>query len=73
MADDAVCTRRSTILISRRIKGIKFGTRTPINYFDLFYNSELFLRAHGTYSIKITDPLKFLCGGYSEKSGSGGD
>ena len=43
----------------QEIKGIKFGTWTPINYFDLFYNSELFLRAHGTYSIKITDPLKF--------------
>lgn len=36
-----------------------FGTRNPINYFDLFYNAELFLRAHGTYSIKVTDPLKF--------------
>ncbi len=43
----------------QEIKGIKFGTRNPINYFDLFYNAELFLRAHGTYSIKITDPLKF--------------
>ncbi len=43
----------------QEIKGIKFGTRTPVNYFDSFYNSELFLRAHGTYSIKITDPLKF--------------
>lgn len=46
----------------QEIKGIKFGTRTPINYFDNFYNAELFLRAHGTYSIKITEPLKF----YSE-------
>lgn len=43
----------------QEIKGIKFGTRNAINYFDNFYNSELFLRAHGTYSIKITDPLKF--------------
>lgn len=43
----------------QEIKGIKFGTRNPINYFDTFYNSELFLRAHGTYSIKVTDPLKF--------------
>lgn len=43
----------------QEIKGIRFGTRTPINYFDNFYNAELFLRAHGTYSIKITDPLKF--------------
>ncbi|WP_147535760.1 SPFH domain-containing protein [Bacillus marasmi] len=42
----------------QEIKGIKFGTRNPINYFDRFYNAELFLRAHGTYSIKIVDPLK---------------
>lgn len=43
----------------QEIKGIKFGTRNPVNYFDSFYNAELFLRTHGTYSIKITDPLKF--------------
>lgn len=43
----------------QEIKGIKFGTRNPINYFDNFYNAELFLRAHGTYSIRITDPIKF--------------
>ncbi len=46
----------------QEIRGIKFGTRTPVNYFDVFYNAELFLRAHGTYSIKVTDPLRF----YSE-------
>ena len=43
----------------QEIKGIKFGTRNPINYFDNFYNAELFLRAHGTYSIKIVDPIRF--------------
>lgn len=43
----------------QEIKGIKFGTRNPVNYFDSFYNAELFLRAHGTCSIKITDPLLF--------------
>ena len=42
----------------QEIKGIKFGTRTPVNYFDNFYNAELFLRAFGTYSIKVTNPLK---------------
>lgn len=42
------------------IKGVKFGTRNPVNYFDNFYNAELFLRAHGSYSIKITDPIKFF-------------
>ncbi|MBS6196184.1 MAG: SPFH domain-containing protein [Clostridiales bacterium] len=44
----------------QEIKGIKFGTRNPINYFDNFYNAELFLRAHGTYSIRITDPIRFF-------------
>lgn len=43
----------------QEIKGIKFGTPAPLNYFDNFYNAELFLRAHGNYSIKITDPLLF--------------
>ena len=46
----------------QEIKGIKYGTTNPINYFDTFYNAELFLRCHGNYSIKITDPVLF----YSE-------
>lgn len=46
----------------QEIKGIKFGTRNPLNYFDNFYNSELFLRTHGDYSIKIKNPILF----YSE-------
>lgn len=44
----------------QEIKGIKFGTPNPLNYYDNFYNAELFLRTHGTYSIKITDPLLFF-------------
>ena len=43
----------------QEIKGIKFGTRNPINYFDSFYNAELFLRAHGTYSIRVSNPILF--------------
>lgn len=43
----------------QEIKGIPFGTPNPVNYFDTFYNSELELRAHGTFSIKIVEPLKF--------------
>ena len=43
----------------QEIKGIKFGTKNAINYFDNFYNSELFLRAFGNYSLKITDPILF--------------
>jgi membrane protease subunit (stomatin/prohibitin family) len=41
------------------IRGIKFGTRNALQYFDNFYNAELFLRCHGTYSVRVTDPLKF--------------
>ena len=43
----------------QEIKGIRFGTSSPLNYFDNFYNAELFLRAHGNYSIRITDPILF--------------
>ena len=43
----------------QEITGIRFGTRNPVNYFDSFYNAQLFLRAHGTYSIRIVDPLLF--------------
>lgn len=43
----------------QEVKGIKFGTKNALNYFDNFYNAELFLRTFGTYSIKITNPLLF--------------
>lgn len=43
----------------QEIKGIRFGTRNPVNYFDSFYNAELFLRTFGTYSIRVTNPLLF--------------
>lgn len=43
----------------QEIRGLKFGTPAPVNYFDNFYNAELFLRAYGSYTIRITDPLKF--------------
>lgn len=43
----------------QEIKGIKFGTPNPLNYFDAFYNSELFVKSFGSYSIKVTNPLLF--------------
>lgn len=52
-------TQKVFFINLQEIKGIKFGTRNPINYFDNFYNAELFLRAHGNYSIKIVDPIRF--------------
>ena len=44
----------------QEIRGIKFGTRNALQYFDNFYNAELFVRCHGSYSVKITDPIKFF-------------
>jgi membrane protease subunit (stomatin/prohibitin family) len=44
----------------QEIRGIKFGTKTALQYFDSFYGAELFLRCHGIYSFKITDPIKFF-------------
>ena len=44
----------------QEIKAIKFGTPAPINYFDEFYDAELYMGCSGEYSIKITDPLKFF-------------
>ena len=43
----------------QEIKNIPYGTVNPINYFDNFYNAELYLRAHGYLSIRIVEPLKF--------------
>jgi len=52
-------TQKVYFLNLQEVKGIKFGTRNAVNYFDSFYNAELFLRAHGSYSIKINNPLLF--------------
>ena len=43
----------------KEIKNLKFGTTSPVQYYDSFYEAELFMRLHGSYSIKITDPFKF--------------
>lgn len=45
---------------TQEISGIPFGTVNPINYFDEFYNAELYLRCHGYFSIRVVDPLKFF-------------
>lgn len=44
----------------QEIQGIKYGTANPLNYFDTMYNSEVFIRARGTYSFKIINPIKFF-------------
>ena len=43
----------------QELKGINFGTPSPVNYYDAHYDAELFVRAHGSYTVKITNPLLF--------------
>lgn len=52
-------SQRVFYLNMQEMKNIKFGTPNAINYFDNFYNAELFIRAHGTYSVHISEPFKF--------------
>ncbi len=44
----------------REIRNIKFGTRGPLMYHDVFYGADLEIMAYGTFSIQITDPVKFV-------------
>jgi len=44
----------------REIRGIKFGTKGPLIYNDLFYGTDLEITAFGSFALKITDSLKFI-------------
>lgn len=44
----------------REIRGLKFGTRGPLAYNDLFYGTDLELFAYGTFSVQVIDPERFV-------------
>ena len=44
----------------REIRDIKFGTRGPLMYNDLFYGTDLEIFAYGSFSIRIGDPVRFI-------------
>ena len=44
----------------REIRDIKFGTRGPQLYHDIFYKCDLELFAYGSFTIKVIDPAKFI-------------
>ena len=44
----------------REIRDIKFGTRGPLMYNDLFYGTDLEIFAYGSFSIQIGDPVRFV-------------
>jgi len=44
----------------REIRDVKFGTRGPLVYNDLFYGTDLEILAFGTFSLKVIDAEKFI-------------
>ena len=44
----------------REIRDIKFGTRGPQVYNDIFYGCDLEIYAYGSFSIKVIDAEKFI-------------
>lgn len=44
----------------REIRGIRFGTRGPLMYHDIFYGTDLEITAFGTFSIQINNAEKFI-------------
>lgn len=44
----------------REIRNIKFGTKGPLIYNDLFYKTDLEIYAYGTISIQVINPVLFI-------------
>lgn len=55
-ADD----KRVSFVNLRELRGIKFGTRGPLAYNDLCYETDLEVYAYGLFSIKIVEPVTFV-------------
>lgn len=55
-ADD----KRVSFVNLRELRGIKFGTRGPLAYNDLYYETDLEVYAYGLFSIKIVEPAAFV-------------
>ncbi|MDR1185901.1 MAG: SPFH domain-containing protein [Bifidobacteriaceae bacterium] len=60
--------QRALFVTQREIRNIKFGTKQPIQYFDTFYNAELFLRAFGSFTILVNNPVLFFANVYDKVS-----
>lgn len=53
---------KSIIFINlREIRNIKFGTHGPLVYNDCFYGVDLEILGYGSFTIKVTDPIKLIC------------
>ena len=55
-ADD----KRIAFVNLREIRGVKFGTRAPLVYHDLHYDTDLEITAFGTFSLRVVDVESFI-------------
>lgn len=52
--------KKIAFLNLREIRDIKFGTRGPQMYNDLFYGCDLEIYAYGSFTVKVVDAEKFI-------------
>lgn len=52
--------KRVAFVNLREIRGLKFGTRGPLAYNDLFYGADLEVYAYGSFSVSVSDPEVFV-------------
>lgn len=48
--------KRVAFVNLREIRGLKFGTRGPLSYNDLFYGTDLEIYSYGSFSVQVSDP-----------------
>lgn len=56
----AAVTKYVAFINLREIRGVKFGTSSPLVYHDRFYDTDLEIRARGALSLKVVDPVRFV-------------
>ena len=52
--------KRVAFVNLREIRGIRFGTRGPLVYNDLFYGTDLEIYSYGEFSLQVTDAKTFI-------------
>ena len=52
--------KRIAFVNLREIRGLKFGTRGPLSYNDLFYGTDLEVFSYGSFSVQVSDPELFV-------------
>ena len=52
--------KRVAFVNLREIRGLRFGTRGPLAYNDLFYGTDLEVYSYGSFSVQISDAERFV-------------